>query len=114
MTTFLDTDPEIQEAMDELDEGEIALIDESGSTLLFDQNFSEDWFYTIKEDQDPVAEEQEPVEEEHDPGGRGLVSEFFPASKDGSWTFQNTMPRKGKDQTFDKLVIQLGLQENRK
>jgi hypothetical protein len=24
------------------------------------------------------------------------------------------MPRKGKDQTFDKLVVQLGLQENRK
>jgi hypothetical protein len=66
MTTFLDTDPEIQEAMDELDEEEITPIDESVSTLLFDQNLSEDWFYTVEEDQDHAVEEedQDPVVEE--------------------------------------------------
>jgi hypothetical protein len=76
--------------LDEVDEEEIAPIDESVSTLLFDQNLSEDWFYTVEEDQDhaveeedqdPVAEEQEPVEEEQEPGGRGLVNFFHYATE---------------------------------
>jgi hypothetical protein len=68
----------------------------------------------------PQEEDQDPVEEEQDPVGGISFSEagealnsFHSVSKDGSWTFKTTMPRKGKDQTFDELVVQLGLQ-NRK
>jgi hypothetical protein len=58
---------------------------------------------THREDQDPVEEEQDPV------GGISLSKrekhDFSQRLKDGSWTFKNTMPRKGKDQTFDELVV---------
>jgi hypothetical protein len=38
---------------------------------------------------------------------------FTQRLKDGGWSFQNTMPRFGKDKLFDELVDQLGLHENR-
>jgi hypothetical protein len=68
MTTFLETDLEIQEAMDisegeldELDEDEMTPIDESVSAIISDLNPS-DWFYTLEEDENPVKEEQDPVQ----------------------------------------------------
>jgi hypothetical protein len=55
MTTFLETDLEIQEAMDisegeldEIDEDEMTPIDESVSAIISDLNPS-DWFYTLEE-----------------------------------------------------------------
>jgi hypothetical protein len=67
MTTFVNTDLEIEEAMDELDEEEMTPIDEGVSELIDDQSLSEDWFYSVEEDQDPVEEVQDPVEEVQDP-----------------------------------------------
>jgi hypothetical protein len=128
MTTFVNTDLEIEEALDELDEEEMTPSDEGVSELIDDLKLSEDWFYSVEEDQDPVEEVQDPVEEAQDPveeeqdpvegisfaEKRERLCEFFSERlKDGSWTFQNPMPRKGKDETFDELVVQLGLQMNR-
>ena len=92
MTTFLDTDLESQEAMDELDEEEMTPRDDSVSTILSDLNSSEDWFYTVDEEQDPVDEEQDPVDEEQDLVGgisfaqkREMLCEYFSQRlKDGS------------------------------
>jgi hypothetical protein len=62
-----------------------------------------------EEDQDPVEEEQDPV------GGfpsqkREKLSIFFQRLEGWFLDLKNTMPRKGKDETFDELVVQLGLQ----
>ncbi len=49
---FLDTDLEIEEAMDDLDEEEMTPTDESISTLVSDLNSCEDYYTVEEEDQD--------------------------------------------------------------
>jgi hypothetical protein len=45
---------------------------------------------------------------------RERLSAFFSKRlRDGGWTFQNSLPRNGRDPTFDSLVDQLGLKKNR-
>ena len=85
MTTFLDTDLESQEAMDELDEEEMTPRDDSVSTILSDLNSSEDWFYTVDEEQDPVDEEQDLVGGISFAQKREMLCEYFSQRlKDGS------------------------------
>jgi hypothetical protein len=116
MTTFLETDLEIQEAMD-ISEGVVDDLDEEEIILDLDLN-SSDWFYIPEQDvteaQDPVEEEQDPVQGLSFNEKRERLNAFFTQRlKDGGWTFQNIMPRFGRDKPFDELVVQLGLQENR-
>jgi hypothetical protein len=59
MTTLVNTDLEIEEAMDELDEEEMTPINEGVSELIDDLNLSEDWFYSVRRRRSRSVEEQD-------------------------------------------------------
>jgi hypothetical protein len=112
MTTLVNTDLEIEEAMDELDEEEMTPINEGVSELIDDLNLSEDWFYSVRRRRSrSVEEEQDPVEELQNKMAEAQL--FSESEKVVLGRFKNPMPRKGKDETFDELVVQLGLQSIR-
>jgi hypothetical protein len=97
---------EIEEAMDELDEEEMTSMRASANNS--SELVRRLVLLSRRRDQDPVEKVQDPVEEAESSGRRTRTEAVVQAS-DG-W-FKGPMPRKGKDQTFDELVV--GLQMNR-
>jgi hypothetical protein len=142
MTTILANDLEIQQVIDEdagIIDGALDEIDEEELISELNDILPSDWVYAVEEEQAPsssmVEEEQAPspvtLEDSSFAEKRKQLCELFSQHKsfaekrkklcelfsqrlkDGNWTFQASMPRKGRDPQFDDLLHQLGLTENR-